>query len=135
VQIAESHLGGFRSRRLVCLQLLATLPIWSTLPPRVLSSSVSIGSCHHLIGNMSLTQLPSSGFAQCCLLWLVSLFHIIFAPFTKVEESFSMQAIHDCIFLSKVPLLQTADLSNNSSPPLWDHESFPGVAISTIVVY
>lgn len=50
--------------------------------------------------------------------------HQIMAPFTKVEESFGMQAVHDLIFL---------DWSQNSITEQWDHKEFPGVVPRSFV--
>ena len=48
------------------------------------------------------------------------LLYVRLAPYTKVEESFNTQAVHDAIF-------HTNDLH------LWDHKEFPGVVPRTFV--
>ncbi|CAJ1364929.1 unnamed protein product [Effrenium voratum] len=47
------------------------------------------------------------------LLWLVMCLHVFLSPFTKVEESFNLQACHDALIHG--PQLH-----------LWDHLQFPG---------
>ncbi|KAI2807665.1 dolichyl-P-Man:Man(7)GlcNAc(2)-PP-dolichol alpha-1,6-mannosyltransferase [Blomia tropicalis] len=70
------------------------------------------------------------------LIWAVAVAYIWIAPHTKVEESFSIQAIHDYLFLSRPVSKSTItnfinSLINNFNETQnihfsWDHESFPG---------
>lgn len=62
------------------------------------------------------------------LLPSVVLFHVYVAPYTKVEESFNIQAIHD-ILVNGVPLQNTAARLSSD----YDHMSFPGVVPRTFV--
>jgi len=62
----------------------------------------------------------------------ISILHLAFFPFTKVEESFNVQSIHDFIyigfskFLSKINVCLGSQPSNFTTWPKWDHEDFPG---------
>jgi alpha-1,6-mannosyltransferase len=55
------------------------------------------------------------GSEYALVLWVVFAAHALLAPYTKVEESFGMQAVHD------VWRLGMRDVR------AWDHQSFPGV--------
>lgn len=64
---------------------------------------------------------------QSLIIFITSLVELILVPFTKVEESFNVQAVHDYLFLSKlIPNLGKFGLSSNQSNSKWDHEIFPG---------
>jgi alpha-1,6-mannosyltransferase len=56
-------------------------------------------------------------------LFLVSLYHVYMAPYTKVEESFQVQAVHDILYLGV----------GRDSLGGYDHVEFPGVVPRTYI--
>ena len=61
------------------------------------------------------------------LLPTVILFHLVLAPYGKVEESFNLQATHDIIAYG-IPFSESTNLTSK-----YDHFSFPGVVPRTFV--
>lgn len=64
--------------------------------------------------------MPNSLFLIKILFILVSLVHILYCPYNKVEESFNLQAIHDI-------LIHKANINE------YDHLKFPGVVPRTFL--
>lgn len=58
------------------------------------------------------------------LVYTVALYHVYRAPYTKVEESFQVQAVHDILYLG---------IDSNGSLEGYDHVEFPGVVPRTCI--
>lgn len=59
---------------------------------------------------------------------LLILFHLLLAPYTKVEESFNIQAAHDVLVYGT----PTSDIYNRLSST-YDHFTFPGAVPRTFI--
>lgn len=109
--------------------------------------------CCHTVGTAPMAGKRSSGRRPLLpllgLLVTVAAVHLVTCPYTKVEESFNLQATHDLLFhqldvdevrplpcsvgeaLSLSPVVLLTCLS---SPPLqYDHHEFPGVVPRTFL--
>ncbi len=82
---------------------------------------------------------------QDVLILAAAWFHVILAPYTKVEESFNLHATHDVLMYGIQPLASPAsgNLYQVSSPergtwlnstvPQYDHFIFPGAVPRTFI--
>lgn len=61
------------------------------------------------------------------------LFYVLLCPYTKVEESFNMQASHDLLFLENDHLFPMWSLPSPTSLSSFDHLEFPGVVPRTFL--
>lgn len=76
---------------------------------------------------------------QTLIVFAVSFVYIVCAPFTKVEESFAIQAVHDFLYLASRTNLQTQLSSfvsfnftfDDHQQYGWDHENYPGKLLIT----
>jgi alpha-1,6-mannosyltransferase len=71
------------------------------------------------------------------LLLLSIVLHVLLAPYTKVEESFNLQATHDALYHGfNLSAVSTTCPSHSSTPvqiPQYDHQQFPGVVPRTFL--
>lgn len=71
--------------------------------------------------------------------WIASIAYVILCPFTKVEESFNMQAVHDLLFLGSnvtevwINFLEIFQFHENLKLLQYDHLEFPGVVPRTFI--
>ncbi|KAM0215826.1 hypothetical protein ACHAPA_001741 [Fusarium lateritium] len=72
--------------------------------------------------------MKTSDILLTCLLITIPITHLLVSPYTKVEESFNMQAAHD-ILIYGTP---TSDIHERLSHA-YDHFTFPGVVPRTFV--
>ena len=93
------------------------------LPRASSSSSSSFSFQRTRIPPAATIRSTSTTSATDVLLLLVLCGHVVCCPFTKVEESFNVQACHDLLFHGPAP----------SSLHLFDHHMFPGVVPRTFV--
>lgn len=73
---------------------------------------------------------------QCFFLLLAtSIFSLLQCPFSKVEESFNLQATHDLYFYGIWPAVRANlfDLGDGDSSVVYDHMKYPGVVPRTFV--
>lgn len=71
-------------------------------------------------------KLNLNTFFSISIVFIASIIHLIITPYTKVEESFNVQAVHDFLLHSSDHSVDILFRSQNSSRFVWDHEKFPG---------
>ncbi|KPM11464.1 Dol-P-Man:Man(7)GlcNAc(2)-PP-Dol alpha-1,6-mannosyltransferase-like protein [Sarcoptes scabiei] len=78
-------------------------------------------------------KLNLNTFFSISIVFIASIIHLIITPYTKVEESFNVQAVHDFLLHSSDHSVDILFRSQNSSRFVWDHEKFPGVVHRTFL--
>ena len=73
-------------------------------------------------------NIPRPELFSYSLIPLLILIHLFYSPYTKVEESFNIQAIHD-ILVHGIPTENQSDYLTAN----FDHVSFPGSVPRTFV--
>lgn len=93
------------------------ISIWLISNPRLFISDENARNMSTRVSQLSFLVFP-----------LIALYHLYLAPFTKVEESFNVQAIHDFLQYG-LPLSDAAAKINN----YFDHSTFPGAVPRTFI--
>lgn len=85
---------------------------------------------------------PTMSFVQDLALLATAWGHVLLAPYTKVEESFNLHAVHDVLMYGIGPeAIQKASNMFDSRPPFflkfagvkYDHKMFPGAVPRTFI--
>lgn len=69
---------------------------------------------HNRYRNHSIYELRTFHFILDCILFFTGAIYVVFVPYTKVEESFNMQAVHDILF-------------HGTNLQMYDHLKYPGM--------